>query len=61
MKQAFAIVRKYPNVTMFIWFIFRDEPVSLWHSGLLDESAAGSPATRRSPPLRSRSTSAARS
>ena len=42
-KQAFAIVKKYPHVTMFIWFIFRDEPVSLWHSGLLDESAVRKP------------------
>jgi hypothetical protein len=42
-KQAFAIVRKYPSVAMFIWFIFRDEPVSLWHSGLLDEGAARKP------------------
>ena len=32
-----------PNVPMFIWFIFRDDPVSLWHSGLLDESAARKP------------------
>jgi hypothetical protein len=42
-KQAFAIVKKYPHVAMLIWFIFRDEPVSLWHSGLLDESAVRKP------------------
>jgi cellulase (glycosyl hydrolase family 5) len=42
-KQAFAIVRKYSYVTMFIWFIFRDQPVSLWHSGLLNESATRKP------------------
>ena len=39
LKQSLAIVRSYPNVQMFIWFIFRDQPVSLWHSGLLTETA----------------------
>jgi hypothetical protein len=42
-KQSFSIVKKFPHVTMFIWFIFRDEPVSLWHSGLLDENATRKP------------------
>jgi hypothetical protein len=28
---------------MFIWFIYRDQPVSLWHSGLLNENATRKP------------------
>ncbi|HST25500.1 MAG TPA: cellulase family glycosylhydrolase [Gaiellaceae bacterium] len=43
LKQSLAIVRKYPNVQMFVWFIFRDEPVSLWHSGLMTETAGKKP------------------
>ena len=43
LKQAFAMVRKYPSVQMFIWFIFRDQPVSLWHSGLMTEDAIKKP------------------
>jgi hypothetical protein len=42
-KQSLAIVRKYTPVQMFIWFIFRDQPVSLWHSGLLNENATRKP------------------
>lgn len=42
-KQSLAIVRRYPEVQMFIWFIFRDQPVSLWHSGLLNEDATRKP------------------
>jgi hypothetical protein len=44
LKQAFSIVRKYKHVDMFIWFIFRDEPVSTWHSGLLNANASRKPA-----------------
>ena len=43
LTQAFSIVRKYEAVQMFIWFIFRDEPASLWHSGLLNEDATSKP------------------
>ena len=42
-KESLAIVRKDPHVDMFIWFIFRDEPVSLWHSGLLNTNASHKP------------------
>jgi hypothetical protein len=42
-RQSLAIVRKYTPVQMFIWFIFRDQPVSLWHSGLLNENASRKP------------------
>jgi len=44
LKQSLALVGSYPNVQMFIWFIFRDEPVSAWHSGLLTETAGKKPA-----------------
>ncbi len=42
-KQSLAIVRKYTFVQMFVWFIFRDDPASLWHSGLLNEDASPKP------------------
>ncbi len=42
-KQSLAIARKYPSVQMFVWFIFRDQPVSAWHSGLLNENATRKP------------------
>jgi len=40
LKQSLALASKYPSVQMFIWFIYRDQPVSLWHSGLLNENAS---------------------
>ena len=43
LKQSLAIVRKDSAIQMFIWFIFRDQPVSLWHSGLLNEDATKKP------------------
>jgi cellulase (glycosyl hydrolase family 5) len=43
LKQSLAIVRKYAFVQMFIWFIFRDQTVSPWHSGLLNENATRKP------------------
>jgi hypothetical protein len=43
LKQSLAMVRRDPHVQMFIWFIFRDQPVSLWHSGLLNENATRKP------------------
>jgi len=42
-KQSLAIVRKEAYVQMFIWFIFRDQPVSLWHSGLLNQDDSPKP------------------
>jgi hypothetical protein len=39
LKQSLAIARTYTSVQMFIWFIYQDQPVSLWHSGLLNENA----------------------
>jgi hypothetical protein len=43
LKQSLAIAGKYPSVQMFIWFIFRDEPASLWYSGLLRQDASPKP------------------
>jgi hypothetical protein len=43
LKQSLAIVRKDTFVQMFIWFIFRDQTVSLWHSGVLNENATRKP------------------
>ena len=43
LKQSLAMARKLPSVQMFVWFIFRDQPVSLWHSGLLNEDATRKP------------------
>jgi hypothetical protein len=33
-KQSIAIARKYPFVTMFIWFVYQDDPGQPWESGL---------------------------
>ena len=43
MRQAFAIARKDQRVKMFVWFIFRDDPTSAWHSGLLNEDSTPKP------------------
>ena len=40
-KQSIAIATKYPFVTMFIWFVYRDDPGQPWDSGLYTQ--AGSP------------------
>lgn len=45
-KQTFATVRDDPNVDMFIWFIFRDDPTSTWQSGLENEDNSHKPAFR---------------
>ena len=43
-KQALAYARDDPNVDMFIWFIFRDDPTSTWQSGLETENNIRKPA-----------------
>ena len=35
MRTAFSMARRNARVQMVIWFIMRDNPVSLWQSGLL--------------------------
>jgi hypothetical protein len=43
-QQTLALVAKDPRVKMFIWFIFRDDPTSAWHSGLLNNDDTTKPA-----------------
>lgn len=43
-KQVLTLVRKDPNVQMFIWFTFRDSPGNPWQSGLETSSGARKPA-----------------
>jgi hypothetical protein len=33
-RQSIAIARKYAFVTMFIWFVYQDDPGQPWESGL---------------------------
>jgi Glycosyl hydrolase catalytic core len=44
MRTAFAMARQNARVQMLIWFIMRDNPVSLWQSGLLTYDALEKPA-----------------
>lgn len=43
-RQALGLVAKDTRVRMFIWFIFRDDPTSAWHSGLLNQDNTTKPA-----------------
>jgi hypothetical protein len=43
-KQALTIAENDPNVQMFIWFILRDDPSSVWKSGLISPTGATKPA-----------------
>jgi hypothetical protein len=45
--QALAVARKDPRTDMFIWFVFRDHPTSLWQSGLRTTSGAAKPSLSR--------------
>jgi len=42
-RQAIEIARSYPNVPMFIWFVFRDSKGSVWQSGLYRENGKPRP------------------
>ena len=44
MRTAFGMARQNTRVQMLIWFIMRDNPVSLWQSGLLTFNALEKPA-----------------
>ena len=33
-RQAIQIARRYPFVTMFVWFVYQDDPGQPWDSGL---------------------------
>lgn len=45
--QALGMLRKDPRVTMFVWFVFRDSPGSLWQSGFYRANGAARPALAR--------------
>jgi hypothetical protein len=42
-RTALTVARNDPNVQMFIWFIFRDDPTSAWKSGILTPDGAKKP------------------
>ena len=44
MRQAMSIAANDPRVTMFIWFIVRDDPTSAWQSGVLNRDGSKKPA-----------------
>ena len=41
--QAFALAKADTRVGMFIWFVFRDHPTSVWQSGLLTRAGSAKP------------------
>jgi Cellulase (glycosyl hydrolase family 5) len=43
-KQALAYSQANDSITMFIWFIFRDDPTSTWQSGLETLNGSKKPA-----------------
>jgi hypothetical protein len=45
--QALAVARKDTRTDMFIWFVFRDHPTSLWQSGLRTTTGAAKPSLSR--------------
>jgi hypothetical protein len=45
-RQALNYVAGDPNVTMFIWFILRDDPTSAWQSGLVERDGVKKPSFR---------------
>jgi hypothetical protein len=45
-RQAINLAAGDPRVTMFIWFIIRDDPTSAWKSGLISRAGARKPAFR---------------
>ena len=47
MRRRSTIAATDPNVTIFIWFIIRDDPTSAWQSGLLSSTARRSRHSRR--------------
>jgi hypothetical protein len=63
LRQAIAIAKRYPFVTMFIWFVYQDDQGQPWDSGLYTQagiakgrspsrfSAAARPLDARNPAL----------
>jgi hypothetical protein len=47
MQQAYAIARRNPRITIFLWFLLRDEPtLNGWQSGLRTAAGKAKPAWR---------------
>ena len=48
LRQAISVARTYPFVSMFIWFVYQDDPGQPWDSGLYTQTGArkGSSARR---------------
>ena len=42
-RQALTLAAGDPNVSIFIWFILRDDPTSTWQSGLVDRDGTKKP------------------
>jgi hypothetical protein len=40
LKQSVTMARNMTYVTMYVWFIFRDDPTSTWQSGLLNTNSS---------------------
>jgi hypothetical protein len=40
-RQAIGIARTYPFVSMFIWFVYQDDPGQPWESGLYTRTGVG--------------------
>jgi hypothetical protein len=45
--QAFNLARRDARVDMFIWFVLRDHPTTVWQSGLITRSGRAKPALAR--------------
>jgi hypothetical protein len=45
--QVLRIARNDPRIDMFIWFVFRDNPSSLWQSGMMSRAGRVKPALAR--------------
>jgi Cellulase (glycosyl hydrolase family 5) len=37
-RQAISVARSYPFVTMFVWFVYQDDPGQPWDSGLYTQA-----------------------
>jgi Glycosyl hydrolases family 39 len=44
LRQAITYAARDPNVSVFIWFIVRDDPTSAWQSGLVQRDGLKKPA-----------------
>ena len=40
LRQSIALARSYPFVSMFVWFVYQDDPGQPWDSGLYTQTGA---------------------